>query len=283
MNISTPSMQELLEAGVHFGHQVRRGHPKMGEYIFGAREGVHIINLEFSEKMLKEAAQYIYDLGSQGKVVLFIGTKKQAQEIIKEAAEKTGAPYINCRWIGGLLTNFEEIRRNVKKLTDLDEKSKKGELSRYTKKEQLLISRKLGKFEKVWGGIVKMDKLPDALFVIDCVTDKTAVTEAARIEIPVIGIADSNCNPMSLAYPIPGNDDATKSIKILVEAITNAYEEGLKAAGKAAALQAKKEEDKRLAEEKQAAAELNQEVAVDVEEAEKLVEAKAVEDAKREV
>lgn len=279
MNISVPSMQELLEAGVHFGHQVRRGHPRMREYIFGAREGVHIINLEHSEKLLQEAADYAYKLGEEGKVILFVGTKKQAQSIIKEAAVEANAPFADVKWSGGFLTNFDEIRRNIKKLTDLAEKQEKGELSHYTKKEQLLISKKIEKFQREWGGIAKMSKLPDALFIVDCVMEKTALAEANRMEIPVIGIADSNCNPGLMAFPIPGNDDATKSIKIITDAVASAYAKGLKAADKAALVKQEKEEAK-------AREELEKEnalIAADVEEAEKAVEQKAVADAKREV
>lgn len=221
-------MQELLEAGVHFGHQVRRGHPKMKEYIFGAREGVHIVNLEDSEKLLKEAAEYVYKLGEQGKVLLFVGSKKQAQDIIKEEAAKSDAPHMTYKWMAGLLTNFDEVRKNLKKLIEMKEKSEKGQLGQYTKKEQLLIARKLEKFEREWGGVANMDKLPDALFVIDCVAEKTAITEANKMSIPVVAIADTNCNPALLDYPIPGNDDATKSIKILTQTIADAYAQGVK-------------------------------------------------------
>lgn len=225
--IQIPSMQDLLGAGVHFGHQTKRLDPRMLEYIFGARGGVHIINLEHSERLLRQACEYVNKLGSEGKVLLFVGTKKQSQPIIKEAANLSGAPYINYRWIGGLLTNFETIRANIKKLTLLKEEQAKGQLSRYTKKEQLLISRKLEKFEKIWGGVVNMDTLPDAMFVADGVTEKTALTEAAALGIPIVGIADSNSNPSLMAYPIPGNDDATKSIKVLIESVAKAYTQGV--------------------------------------------------------
>lgn len=275
MAINTPSMQELLEAGVHFGHQVRRGHPRMRDYIYGARDGVHIINLEHSEKLLKEAAEYVYKLGTEGKILLFVGTKKQAQPIVKEAAEKTSAPFVNYRWMGGLLTNFDEVRKNIKKLVDLKEKSEKGQLGRYTKKEQLLIARKLEKFDAQWGGVVAMETLPDALFVIDCVTEKTALAESLRMKIPVVGIADTNCNPALMDYPIPGNDDATKSIKIITEAIADAYAQGLKVAG---GIKAKAEEERIAAEEK--AAEESR-IQAEVEAAEEAVEKKAVADAER--
>lgn len=278
--IKTPSMQELLEAGVHFGHQVRRGHPKMGEYIFGIREGVHIINLESSEKLLKEAAQFAYELGQAGKVLLFVGTKKQAQPIVKELAEKAGAPFVNYRWIGGLLTNFDEIRKNVKKLTDLQDKKLTGELSHYTKKEQLLISRKLEKFEREWGGIAKMNKLPDAIFVVDCVNEKTALAEANKLNLPIIGIADSNCNPYLLSYPIPGNDDATKSIKIMTEAIAEAYGQGLKAGS--IKLEVESEEKGKM-EKKKEEKDIEEVVNIEVEAAEEKVEKETVEEAKREV
>ncbi len=278
MNISTPSMQELLEAGVHFGHQVRRGNPRMREYIFGVRDGVHIVNLEFSEKLLKEAADYVYNLGKEGKVLLLVGTKKQAQPIIVEISQKTGAPYMTSRWIGGLLTNFEEIRKNTKKLLDLKEKKEKGELSKYTKKEQLLISRKLDKFDIEWGGIAQMEKLPDALFVIDAVTEKTAVAEAGKMDIPIVGIADTNCDPMLLSYPIPGNDDATKSIKIISETIGKAYEVGLKERGQVAARVAKKAEEKA---EELAATEIPETIAADVEAAEEIVEKEEVKESER--
>ncbi|MDO8429333.1 MAG: 30S ribosomal protein S2 [Candidatus Daviesbacteria bacterium] len=225
---TVPTMQDLLEAGVHFGHQVRRGHPRMQEYIFGVRDGVHIINLEDSEKLLQEACAVAHKLGEEGKVLLFVGTKKQAQPITKELAIRVGAPYVDYKWMAGILTNFEEMRRNIKKLQDLQDKQGKGELSHYTKKEQLLITRKLEKFEIEYGGVVKMEALPDALFMIDSVAEKTALAEAIRLKIPVIALCDSNSNPALVDYPIPGNDDATKSIIILTEAIANSYEEGLK-------------------------------------------------------
>lgn len=247
MSITTPSMQELLEAGVHFGHQVRRGHPRMAEFIFGAREGVHIINLEFSESKLKEAAEFAYNLGKEGKVLLFVGTKKQAQPIIAEEAVKVGAPYVDFRWVGGFLTNFDEIRKNIKQLLELKDKKAKGELSHYTKKEQLLISRRIEKFDVERGGMANLDRVPDAVFLVDCVNEKTALTESVSMEIPVIGIADTNCNPLLLDYPIPGNDDATKSIRIITEAIATAYKAGLV---KGKGLRVKGEEEEKKAEEK---------------------------------
>jgi len=279
MSISIPSMQQLLEAGVHFGHQVRRGHPKMGEYIYGVREGVHIVNLELSEKKLQEAAEYVFKLGEQGKIILFIGTKKQAQPIVKEAAEKLGAPYMDYRWIGGMLTNFDEVRKNAKKLIDLSEKKEKGELSHYTKKEQLLISRKLEKFNHELGGIAKLEKIPDALFIVDCVAEKTAIAEATRMGIPIVAIADTNCNPALIDYPIPGNDDATKSIKIIVDAVAKAYEEGLKGFQKSKIKDQKEAEKKEQKLAEDAAA--DSVVAEDVAAAEEEVEKKTVAESER--
>ncbi|MDO8638068.1 MAG: 30S ribosomal protein S2 [Candidatus Daviesbacteria bacterium] len=273
-----PTLQELLEAGVHFGHQVRRGYPKMLAYIYGVREGVHIIDLEKSEKLLKEAADFAEKLGKEGKVLMFVGTKKQAQPIVKELAEKIGAPYVTYRWVGGFLTNFDEVRKNIKKLLDLKEKQEKGELSHYTKKEQLLIGKKIIKFEAELGGIAKLDKLPDAVFIIDTNAEKTAVAEANRINIPIIGICDTNCNPQPINYPIPGNDDASKSIKILSEAIADAYGEGLNIAAKTKVKEEKAEAEKVELEKIE---EPVSEIAAEVEAAEELVEKKSVEEAER--
>lgn len=273
--LKIPTLQQLLEAGVHFGHQVRRGHPKMGEYIFGVREGVHIIDLEKSEKLLREASEFASQLGKMGKVLLLVGTKKQAQPIVLELSEKSGLPYVNFRWMGGLLTNFDEIRKNIKKLSDLAEKREKGELIHYTKKEQLLISRKLEKFDRMWGGVARMDGVPDAIFVIDCVAEKTALAEANRLGIPVIGIADTNSNPQLITYPIPSNDDATKAIKIISETIVGAFMDGSGTAVKIKAAEKKKEELKEKTEEEEATSPISEEVAAAEEEIEKKVVAEA--------
>ncbi|MCL5784800.1 MAG: 30S ribosomal protein S2 [Patescibacteria group bacterium] len=223
-----PTLQELLEAGVHFGHQVRRGHPRMRPYIYGAREGVHVIDLTQSEKYLKEAAEFVYNLGKEGRVLLFVGTKKQAQPIIEEFAKELGAPYLAERWMGGFLTNFEQMQKNIKRLKEYLEQKKKGELSKYTKKEQLLLERKMGKLEKDFAGVMDLAKLPDVIFVVDAVSDNIAIREAKRLNIKVVAIADSNSDPTQIDYPIPGNDDAIKSIKILVGAVASAYGEGKK-------------------------------------------------------
>lgn len=230
--IKTPTVQELLEAGVHFGHQVRRGNPKMRDYIYGARDGVHIINLEETAKLLKEALEAVYQLGKEGKVLLFVGTKKQAQPLVKQVAQEAGAPYMVARWVGGLLTNFEMMHQNVDKLNGLKEAQLKGELSRYTKKEQLLISRKVIKFEEVFGGVAKLSRLPDAVFITDGVAEKTALLEANRMGLIVIGISDTNADPSAMTYPIPANDDATKALSLLITAVGGAYKDGLKEGGK---------------------------------------------------
>lgn len=276
-----PSMQQLLEAGVHFGHQVRRGHPKMGEYIFGARDGVHIINLEHSEKLLQEAAEFAQKLGEDGKVLLFVGTKKQAQPIVEEVAGKIGAPYMTAKWMAGLLTNFDELKKNINKLADLKVKQDKGELEHYTKKERLLISRKLEKFAKEYGGVTGMDKLPDALFIIDVVSEKTALYEATRMNLPVIGICDTNSNPLLVTKPIPGNDDATKSIKILTQTIADAYAAGLKKAGKSVEQPAKAEAKKDKNDEAKESDVLDETLKAEVEVAEELVEKEEVQDSER--
>ncbi len=228
MSNSVPSMQDLLGAGVHFGHQVRRGHPKMGQFIYGARDGVHIIDLAKSEEQLKKALEFVENLGKEGKVLLVVGTKKQAKEIIENLSKEAGAPYLSESWIGGLLTNFEEIRRNIKTLLDLKKEKEQGLLSRYTKKEQMLIDRKLAKFNKIYRGIENLEKLPDAIFIVDCVAEKTAVREAVQKEIPLVGLNDTNSDPSLIDYPIPGNDDGIKSIKIICEAVIGAYGAGRK-------------------------------------------------------
>lgn len=225
--LNIPTLQQLLEAGVHFGHRVSRGHPKMAEFIYGAKEGVHVIDLEKSRAYLRKAAEFAYQLGEGGKVLLFVGTKKQAQPIIKEAAEKAGAPYVAYGWIGGTLTNFSEIRKNITKLLELKKQQQEEALGMYTKKEQLLIKKKLDKFDKSFGGISQMEDLPDAMFLADCVTEKTALRETVKKGIPIIGVVDTNADPQAVDYPIPANDDAVKSIKIMVEAIAASYRAGL--------------------------------------------------------
>ncbi len=228
---SVPSMQDLLTAGSHFGHKVSRAHPRMRDFIFGARDGISIIDLEQTEKKLKEAVDAAYKLGKEGKVLLVVGTKKQAKEISESLAKEADTPYMVERWIGGMMTNFDEMRRKIRKLADLEEEKKKGTLSRYTKKEQLLISRKLEKFDREYRGVVDMAKLPDAIFIVDPVSDLTAVKEANRLGIMLIGFSDTNADPDWFEYPIPANDDGIKSINLVCEAVIRAYAAGKKEAG----------------------------------------------------
>lgn len=248
MNIKTPDMQELLAAGVHFGHKISRGHPKMKRYIFGSREGVHILDLAHSESQLKEATQAAFELGKSGGVMLLVGTKKQAQELIESLAKEADTYFLNQTWVGGLFTNFDEIRKNIKKLTELKVEQDKGTLTRYTKKEQLLISKKLSKFLRELGGVADMDKLPDALFVVDAVSDNTAVREANKMGIKVFGLCDTNADPTWFDFPVAANDDGIKSIKIICETVIRAYAAGKKSASAQAS--ADKEAEIKAGEEK---------------------------------
>lgn len=268
--MNTPSLEQLLEAGVHFGHQVRRGNPKMKPFIYGAKDGVHIIDLTKSESYLKQACEYLYQLGKNGGILLLVGTKKQAQPVVAQWAKKLETPFVNQRWIGGLFTNFEEISKNVKRLKELKSQKEKGELAKYTKKEQLLLDRKMAKMEKNFGGVQDMGTIPEAIFVIDTVTEKTAVIEANKKGVKVVAIADSNSDPSLIDYPVPGNDDAIKSINILTETLAESYLEGKKQAGKIAEKAAKKEAEEKEAAQKAAEVEnLPDEVALAEEELEK--------------
>lgn len=224
MNI--PSMQELLEAGVHFGHRVSRGNPKMRPFIYGVRDGVHIIDLAKSEAKLKEAVKFVYDLGVRGGTLLVVGTKKQSRDIAQDLAKQAGAYYLNEKWLGGMLTNFDEIRKNIKKLNDLQAEKDRGELTRYTKKEQLLIDRKLQKFQKCLGGVSSMEKIPDVVFVMDTSSDVTAVKEANKVGVTTIGVSDTNSDPGLLDYPIPANDDGIRAIQLIAQTVVLAYSKG---------------------------------------------------------
>lgn len=231
MKITTPDMQELLGAGVHFGHKVSRGHPKMKRYIFGARDGVHILDLAHSEQQLREAAEAAYELGKSGAVMLLVGTKKQAQQIIEDLAKEADTFYLNQTWHGGIFTNFDEIKKNWKKLSALKEEQEKGQLSRYTKREQMLIGKNLSKFTREMGGAIGLEKLPDALFVVDAVSDNIAVREANKTGVKVIGLCDTNADPTWFDWPVAANDDGIKSIKIICETIIRAYAAGKKEVG----------------------------------------------------
>ena len=231
MKTKVPSMQDLLEAGAHFGHKVSRGNPRMKRYVYGARDGVQIVDLAKTEELLKEATEKAYQLGKDGKVMLLIGTKKQAQELIRGLAKEADTYYLVQKWVKGLFTNFEEIRKNIKKLLYLKDKQDKKQLSHYTKIEQLFISRKINKFDYELGGVAAMDKLPDAIFVVDGVADKIAIKEARETGVKVLGISDTNADPMTFDYPVPANDDGIKSIKMICETVIGAYIEGKKESG----------------------------------------------------
>lgn len=220
------TLKELLEAGAHFGHQARRWNPKMKKYIYGERGGVHILDLVQTKKGLEEAIEFVKSLVIENKIILFVGTKRQAAGIVKSEAIRVGMPYLTQRWVGGLLTNWREIEKRIKKLHEMKEKREKGEYKVYTKKEQLLLDREIAKLEKFLGGVAKMEKLPDALFVVDTHREIVAVLEANRMAIPVVGIVDTNADPEKVDYIIPSNDDAVKAIELIVKAIAEAIEEG---------------------------------------------------------
>lgn len=221
-----PSLQELLEAGVHFGHQRSRWHPKMKPYIFGARGGVQIINLEKTLEELEKTLAFVKRLAGEGGTILFVGTKRQAREIIKSAAEKCSMPYLVERWIGGMLTNFPEVKRRLKKYHSLKDQIASGELQKYTKKEQLDIEKDIVKMDKYLSGINKLEKIPEALFIADMRTEKTAIAEAHKTNVTIVGVCDTNVNPLEADYIIPANDDAVNSIKIIVELVGEAIAEG---------------------------------------------------------
>ena len=220
------SMRDLLKAGVHFGHQTRYWNPKMGKYIFGARNKIHIINLEHTVPALNEALQIVEGLAQRNNKVLFVGTKRAAGKIMKEQAERSGMPFVAHRWLGGMLTNYKTIRQSIKRLRDLEAQQKDGTFEQLTKKEALMRSREMDKLERSIGGIKEMGGLPDAMFVIDVDHERIAVQEANKLGIPVIGIVDTNSNPDGIDYVIPGNDDAIRAIQIYVSAAADAILEG---------------------------------------------------------
>ncbi|MBU9714524.1 30S ribosomal protein S2 [Evansella tamaricis] len=209
------SMKQLLEAGVHFGHQTRRWNPKMDRYIFTERNGIYIIDLQKTVKKVDEAFNYIRDLAGQGGTVLFVGTKKQAQEAVKEEAERCGMYFINQRWLGGTLTNFDTIRKRIGRLKDLERMQEDGTFEVLPKKEVVLLKKEMERLEKFLGGIKDMEKLPDALFIIDPRKERIAVAEARKLNIPIVGIVDTNCDPDEIDYVIPGNDDAIRAVRLL--------------------------------------------------------------------
>ncbi|GIW69755.1 MAG: hypothetical protein KatS3mg101_0502 [Patescibacteria group bacterium] len=237
----TPKIQELIEAGVHFGHQIKRWHPKMEPYIYTVSKNIHIIDLEDTERLLKEACEFLYNQASEGKTIVFVGTKKQSKDIIKAEAIRCGAMYVNERWVGGTITNFQTIKKNLDKLIKYIKGKETGEFDIYTKKERLLIDREIEKMDLVYGGILNLTDTPDVLFVIDPKREKTAVKEAKNAKIPVVAIIDTNADPTGIDYIIPGNDDAIKSVALLVRTVADAIEEGYKEFDKKGRVIAKKE------------------------------------------
>ena len=220
------AMKQLLEAGVHFGHQTRRWDPKMAEYIFQARNGIHIIDLQKTSKKLDEAYSFIKEQAEEGKTILFVGTKKQAQECMKEAAQKCGMFYVDQRWLGGMLTNFETIRKRVQRLKDLETMQEDGTFDVLPKKEVILLKKEMEKLERNLGGIKEMEELPGVIFLVDPKKERIAILEAKKLGIPVVGLVDTNCNPEELDYPIPGNDDAIRAVKLIADVMANAVIEG---------------------------------------------------------
>ena len=220
------AMKQLLEAGVHFGHQTRRWDPRMAEYIFQARNGIHIIDLQKTSKKLDEAYEFMREQAEEGKTILFVGTKKQAQDCTKEAAEKSGMFYVNQRWLGGTLTNFKTIRSRVNRLKELEEMEQNGTFEVLPKKEVVLLKKEMEKLEKNLGGIKDMTDIPGVLFVVDPKKEHNAILEARKLNIPIIGLVDTNCNPEDVDYVIPGNDDAIRAVKLVTDVMANAIIEG---------------------------------------------------------
>ena len=220
------AMKQLLEAGVHFGHQTRRWDPKMAEYIFQARNGIHIIDLQKTSKKLDEAYAFMKEQAEEGKTVLFVGTKKQAQDCMKEAAEKCGMYYVNQRWLGGMLTNFGTIRKRINRLKELETMQEDGTFDVLPKKEVILLKKEMEKLERNLGGIKDMNELPGVLFIVDPKKERIGILEAKKLNIPVVGLIDTNCNPEDVDYAIPGNDDAIRSVKLIADVMANAVIEG---------------------------------------------------------
>ena len=225
INAKVPTPEELLAAGVHFGHKTSRWNPKMKDYIFGAKNGVHIFDLQKTAQKLKEAAEFAADLVTNGGTIILVGTKPSVKKIIKQAAEEANLFYVSERWLGGTLTNFKTISKRIEYYRDLEKKTAEGELRKYTKKEQIIFARELENLAVNFGGIKNLTKTPEAIFVADVKKDQIAVREAKRTKIKVIAICDTNIDPANIDYPIPANDDALSAVKIIVETITGAIKE----------------------------------------------------------
>ncbi|ANV97694.1 30S ribosomal protein S2 [Helicobacter enhydrae] len=220
------TMKDLLECGVHFGHQTRRWNPKMKRFIFGVRKNIHIIDLQKTIRYFRYTYNIVRDAAAEGKTIMFVGTKKQASETLKQYAESVNVPYVNYRWLGGMLTNFSTIKRSVRKLEVIEEMEASGQIDLLTKKEKLMLLRKKDKLNKYLGGVRHMKKAPDMIFVIDAAKEKIAVAEARRLGIPVVAPIDTNCDPDVVDYPIPGNDDAIRSIQLFCKEMVEAITEG---------------------------------------------------------
>ncbi|HUV97786.1 MAG TPA: 30S ribosomal protein S2 [Acidobacteriaceae bacterium] len=229
--MATITMKELLEAGVHFGHQTKRWNPRMKEYIFGERNGIYIIDLQKTLKMFKEASKYVTDLALEGKTILFVGTKRQAQDAIAEEATRCGMFYINQRWLGGLLTNWTTVQKSVKRLQELDEMATDGRYDLMTKKEVIKLERERKHLQANLAGIKNMRRLPDALFVVDSNNETIAVKEARKLGIPVVAVVDTNCDPTLVDYIIPGNDDALRAIRLFTSKVADSIVEGVQMSG----------------------------------------------------
>ena len=224
--MATVSMKQLLEAGVHFGHQTRRWNPKMAPYIFAERNGIYIIDLQKTVKKLDEAYKFVTDIAAEGGEILFVGTKKQAQDSIREEAIRCGMPFVNARWLGGMLTNFKTIQKRIKRLAQLKAMEADGTFDMLPKKEVIKLNLEIEKLEKFMGGITGMKKQPSAMFVVDPRKEKNAVAEAKKLGIPVVAIVDTNCDPDEIDYVIPGNDDAIRAVKLIAAEMANAVLEG---------------------------------------------------------
>jgi len=220
------TMKDLLECGVHFGHQRRRWNPKMKKYIFGVRKNIYIIDLQKTLRFFKYACNVVRDAAAEGKTILFVGTKKQAVDAVREQATRCGMPYVNHRWLGGMLTNFPTIQKSIRKLEIIEKMEESGQINLLTKKERLILSRRKAKLETVLGGIRNMKTIPDMLFIIDTVKEKIAVAEANKLGLPVIAPLDTNCDPDVVDYPIPGNDDAIRSVNLFCTKMADAILEG---------------------------------------------------------
>ena len=220
------TMRDMLAAGVHFGHQTRYWNPKMSPYIFGSRNSIHVINLERTMPALEESLAYVRSLAARKKKILFVGTKRAAAKVIREQAERVGMPYVDQRWLGGMLTNYKTIRQSIRRLTDLEEQAEAGTLELLTKKEALQKRRLMAKLERSLGGIKEMGGLPDALFVVDVEFERIAISEANKLAIPVVGVVDTNSDPEGVDYVIPGNDDAIRAVRLYVTAVADAILEG---------------------------------------------------------